>query len=322
MRGRPVAVCPLQPCSTRSRTSRERHRARHPVHSDGGCTRSTSRCPRGAEVTSPQVSPDAADESGCRPSYVLRTVCEVPTRHPRGQGDCDRKCQPLLLRVGRAVRQASRGTAGDNGLRWAMARCERGRWLMTRSCNRSPPPLSDPRRLRSQLAPFGAVKRRGRGLQSRTTARAQVQMAVLARRHLVHGIEALVAVIPVTPVPALNSENDGTGRPPVPDPGSRGHIGWVVAGSLATGLLAALLLVRRPVHPGAGERRHRRSPVRIRAGLDDVGRALGAVHRSATAMGRGSRAVHGGGRSSAGGVRLLGARGAQLGVASRRCWGW
>ena len=144
MRGRPVALCPLQPCSTRSRTSREHHRARHPVHSDGGCTRSTSRCPRGAEVTSPQVGPDAADESGCRPSYVLRTVCDVPTRHPRGQGDCDRKCQPLLLRVGRAVRQASRGTAGDTGLRWAMARCERGRWLMTRSCNRSPPPPLGP----------------------------------------------------------------------------------------------------------------------------------------------------------------------------------
>ncbi len=55
-----------------------------------------------------------------------------------------------------------------------------------------------------------------------------------------------MAVIPVTPVPALNSENDGTGRPPVPDPASRGHIGWVVAGSLATGLLAALLLPFAP----------------------------------------------------------------------------
>lgn len=74
---------------------------------------------------------------------------------------------------------------------------------------------------------------------------------------------------------------------------------------------------RRPVHPGRGEPPHWGGPVRIRAGLGDVGRGLGAAHRSATAMGRSSCAVHGTGRSSPGGVRLLGARGAQLGVAPR-----
>jgi pimeloyl-ACP methyl ester carboxylesterase len=34
-----------------------------------------------------------------------------------------------------------------------------------------------------------------------------------------------------------------------PDPGSRGHIGWIVAGSLAIGLVAALLLVAAPFIP-------------------------------------------------------------------------
>jgi pimeloyl-ACP methyl ester carboxylesterase len=39
-------------------------------------------------------------------------------------------------------------------------------------------------------------------------------------------------------------------RPPArPYPGPRGHIGWIVAGSLATGLVAALLLVAAPFIP-------------------------------------------------------------------------
>ena len=44
-------------------------------------------------------------------------------------------------------------------------------------------------------------------------------------------------------------EDKGRDRPSHPDPGSRGKIGWIVAGSLATewSLLAAR---RRPVHPG------------------------------------------------------------------------
>ena len=40
-----------------------------------------------------------------------------------------------------------------------------------------------------------------------------------------------------------------TRRPARPDPGPRGHIGWIVAGSLATGLAAALLLVAAPFIP-------------------------------------------------------------------------
>ena len=79
---------------------------------------------------------------------------------------------------------------------------------------------------------------------------------------------------------------------------------------------------RRPVHPGRGERHHRRGPVRIRAGLGDAGRALGAVHRPATAMGRGSRPVHGTGRSSPGGVRLLGAARCSAGCGPPPCWRW
>jgi pimeloyl-ACP methyl ester carboxylesterase len=48
-----------------------------------------------------------------------------------------------------------------------------------------------------------------------------------------------------TPTP----EDKGQDRPSRPGPGPRGHIGWVVAGSLATGLVAALLLVAAPFIP-------------------------------------------------------------------------
>jgi pimeloyl-ACP methyl ester carboxylesterase len=41
----------------------------------------------------------------------------------------------------------------------------------------------------------------------------------------------------------------GRDRPSRPDPGSRGSIGWIVAGSLATGLLAALVLAVAPFIP-------------------------------------------------------------------------
>lgn len=41
----------------------------------------------------------------------------------------------------------------------------------------------------------------------------------------------------------------GEDRPAGPGPGSRGHVGWIVAGSLATGLGAALLLVAVPFIP-------------------------------------------------------------------------
>src|SRR3954447_17306004 len=91
---------------------------------------------------------------------------------------------------------------------------------------------------------------------------------------------------------------------PVP-PRGRGHIGWIVAGSLVTGLAAALLLAFAPFVPaeeravtgavllrgGAGG--HGRRPHGIRAGLGDAGGALGEIPRPATAMGRRSCAVHG-----------------------------
>jgi pimeloyl-ACP methyl ester carboxylesterase len=41
----------------------------------------------------------------------------------------------------------------------------------------------------------------------------------------------------------------GRGRPSHPVPGPRGHIGWVVAGSLATGLVAAVVLAVAPFVP-------------------------------------------------------------------------
>lgn len=59
------------------------------------------------------------------------------------------------------------------------------------------------------------------------------------------GIESIVATSPTTPTPK-NTGQDGPSRP---DPGAGGHIGWIVAGSLATGLVAALLLVAAPFIP-------------------------------------------------------------------------
>lgn len=53
-------------------------------------------------------------------------------------------------------------------------------------------------------------------------------------------------VTPDTPTgPAMN----GRDRPPGLNPSRRGHIGWVVSGSLATGILAALLLAAAPIIP-------------------------------------------------------------------------
>jgi pimeloyl-ACP methyl ester carboxylesterase len=62
------------------------------------------------------------------------------------------------------------------------------------------------------------------------------------RRRTVHGLESIVATEP-TP------KDKGRDRPSPSDPGPRGHIGWIVAGSLATGLVAALLLVAAPFIP-------------------------------------------------------------------------
>jgi hypothetical protein len=47
-------------------------------------------------------------------------------------------------------------------------------------------------------------------------------------------------------IPSPRPEDKGSGRPPRQDAGPRGHIGRVVAGSLGTGLIAALLLVAAP----------------------------------------------------------------------------
>jgi pimeloyl-ACP methyl ester carboxylesterase len=65
---------------------------------------------------------------------------------------------------------------------------------------------------------------------------------VLVRRQTVHGMESIVATEP-TP------KDKGQDRPSHPDPRRRGNIGWIVAGSLATGLVAALLLAVAPFIP-------------------------------------------------------------------------
>jgi len=53
----------------------------------------------------------------------------------------------------------------------------------------------------------------------------------------------------VTTTPTRTPKDQGQGRRSRPDPGPRGHIGGIVAGSLATGLGAALLLVAAPFIP-------------------------------------------------------------------------
>ena len=55
-------------------------------------------------------------------------------------------------------------------------------------------------------------------------------------------MESIVATEP-------NLKDKGRDRPSHPDPGPRGKIGWIVAGSLATGLVAALLLAGAPFIP-------------------------------------------------------------------------
>ena len=52
-----------------------------------------------------------------------------------------------------------------------------------------------------------------------------------------------------TPVDSPVGTTTPSDRPSRSDPGSRGHIGRIVAGSLATGLVAALLLVAAPFIP-------------------------------------------------------------------------
>jgi pimeloyl-ACP methyl ester carboxylesterase len=76
-------------------------------------------------------------------------------------------------------------------------------------------------------------------------------MAVLARRHLCTRIESVVTITPTsTPVPTPE-RNDGESDLVS---GSRGHIGRVVAGSLVTGLVAAIALALAPFIPAeAGE---------------------------------------------------------------------
>src|SRR5829696_4399798 len=62
------------------------------------------------------------------------------------------------------------------------------------------------------------------------------------RRRTVHGMESIVATEPIP-------KDMGRDRPSRPDRGPRGQIGWIVAGSLATGLLAAFLLAAAPFIP-------------------------------------------------------------------------
>src|SRR4029453_15309129 len=64
------------------------------------------------------------------------------------------------------------------------------------------------------------------------------------RRRTVHWMESIVAT-------ESTPKDQGRDRRSHPDRGPRGHIGWIVAGSLATGLVAAVLLAAAPFVPAA-----------------------------------------------------------------------
>jgi pimeloyl-ACP methyl ester carboxylesterase len=57
------------------------------------------------------------------------------------------------------------------------------------------------------------------------------------------------SIVTTTATPTPTPKDKGQDRPSRPGPRPRGHIGWIVAGSLATGLVAALLLVAAPFIP-------------------------------------------------------------------------
>src|SRR5689334_9545482 len=62
-------------------------------------------------------------------------------------------------------------------------------------------------------------------------------------------MESIVTANPTTPLPDPTPKDNGPDRLSRPDPGPRGHIGWIVVGSLAAGLVAALLLAAAPFIP-------------------------------------------------------------------------
>src|SRR6478672_9512199 len=71
-----------------------------------------------------------------------------------------------------------------------------------------------------------------------------------------------------------------------------------------------------PVRPGHRGGRHRSGPVRPRDWLDDIARALSAVHRPTPTLGRGPRGVHGRKRPLAAHLRVD-PYGAELDLATR-----
>ena len=57
------------------------------------------------------------------------------------------------------------------------------------------------------------------------------------------------SIVTTEPNPMPTPKEKGQDPPSHSDPGPRGHVGWIVAGSLATGLVAALLLAAAPFIP-------------------------------------------------------------------------
>jgi pimeloyl-ACP methyl ester carboxylesterase len=89
----------------------------------------------------------------------------------------------------------------------------------------------------SDIRPLGRVDVPGRGSEAEGARPPR-----LARGNFMAISHNPSPSLPPGTTPALDKRHDPSGR----DPGPSGHIGWVVAGSLAAGLVAALLLAAAP----------------------------------------------------------------------------
>ena len=106
---------------------------------------------------------------------------------------------------------------------------------IARSC--ATPPEADARRFAS-----------GRARLPRDLVRARVPLSGAAQ-HAERTMNATVQHTPDLPGRSPTAQDGSHVRPPRADPGPRGHIGWIVAASLATGLVVGLLLVVAPFIP-------------------------------------------------------------------------
>jgi hypothetical protein len=109
-----------------------------------------------------------------------------------------------------------------------------------------PPDRVKPTR-RSQ--PFGGVRRWFSQPRSSRPVRRSPARAVLRRPRRSRLYSRRQLCMESSSIVTTTPKDSGQVRPSRPDPGPTGHIGWIVAGSLVTGLVVGLLLVAAPFIP-------------------------------------------------------------------------